>query len=69
MKNFNLEEAKQGKPVCTRDGKPARIICFDRAGMYPIVALIGENEACMVASNTGESNINGPESDYDLMMA
>ena len=29
MKPFNLEEAKQGKPVQTRDGRDARIICFD----------------------------------------
>lgn len=30
LKEFNLEAAKAGKPVCTRDGRPARIICFDR---------------------------------------
>ena len=29
LKPFNLEAAKQGKPVCTRDGRKARIICFD----------------------------------------
>ena len=28
------------KPVQTRDGQPARIICTDRKGAYPIVALI-----------------------------
>lgn len=39
MKPFNLEEAKAGKPVCTRDGRPARIICFDAKSAYPIVAL------------------------------
>lgn len=30
MKPFSLELAKAGKPVCTRDGRKARIICFDR---------------------------------------
>lgn len=41
MKPFNLEEAKQGKPVCTRDGRPARILCFDaKGGRCSIVALI-----------------------------
>lgn len=40
LKPFNLEEAKAGKPVCTRDGRKARIICFDAKGDYPIVALI-----------------------------
>lgn len=29
LKPFDLEAAKQGKPVCTRDGRKARIICFD----------------------------------------
>lgn len=41
MKKFNLEEAKAGKPVITRDGSEARIICFDmKNDLYPIVALI-----------------------------
>lgn len=49
IKPFNLEEARKGKPVCTRDGRKARIICFDRK--YDkfhkdsnIVALITEGE-------------------------
>ena len=29
-REFDLEAAKAGKPVCTRDGRKARIICFDR---------------------------------------
>ena len=32
MKKFNLEEAKAGKPVCTRDGRKARILAFDLKG-------------------------------------
>lgn len=40
LKPFDLEAAKSGKPVCTRDGRKARIICFDRNDLYPIVALI-----------------------------
>jgi len=40
MKPFNLEEAKAGKPVCTRSGRKARIICFDARNDQPIVALI-----------------------------
>jgi hypothetical protein len=47
MKPFNLEAAKAGKPVCTRDGRKARIICFDRKYLYDgqafsIVALVNE---------------------------
>lgn len=58
MKPFNLEEAKQGKPVCTRDGCKARILCFDKISICstPIVALylIDEIEGidcCIVFSN------------------
>lgn len=32
------------KPVMTRDGRPARIICTDRKGEYPILALIDDND-------------------------
>ena len=40
MKPFNLEEAKAGKPVCTRDGRKVRIICFDRKDNTPIVEIL-----------------------------
>lgn len=45
LKEFDLEAAKAGKPVCTRDGRKARIICFDRKLLfkgisYPIIALV-----------------------------
>lgn len=30
MKPFDIEEAKAGKPVCTRVGDEVRILCFDR---------------------------------------
>lgn len=41
MKEFDIEAAKNGAPVQTRDGRPARIICWDRKGLpYPIVVLI-----------------------------
>ena len=39
MKEFDLELAKAGHPVCTRDGKPVRIVCFDAKGDFPIVGL------------------------------
>ena len=40
LKPFDIQKAREGKPVCTRDGRKARIICFDAKGDYPIVALI-----------------------------
>ena len=44
MKTFDLELAKKGFPVCTRDGRDARIICFDRNDpQAPIVALIKDD--------------------------
>lgn len=36
MKPFNLEEAKAGKQVVTKSGRPVRIICWDvKDRMYP----------------------------------
>lgn len=62
MKPFNLEEAKAGKPVCAIDGRPARIICFDRKygnPKFPIVALILDHneEIVTIHTVTGESNV------------
>ena len=38
LKPFDLEKAKAGKPVCTRDGRKARIICFDLKGRNHLIA-------------------------------
>lgn len=43
LKPFDIQKAKEGKPVCTRDGRKARIVCFDKADERPIVALISDN--------------------------
>lgn len=41
MKPFNLEEAKAGKPVYTRDGKRVEIISFENPNsVYPILARV-----------------------------
>lgn len=41
MKPFDLEKAKAGAPVCTREGFKARIVCFDANNdKFPIVALL-----------------------------
>lgn len=47
LKTFDINKAREGKPVCTRDGRKARIICFDaKCDNSPIIALIenGKNE-------------------------
>ena len=41
MKPFDLEEAKAGKPVCTRDGRKVEIISFEHPIKgYPILAKV-----------------------------
>lgn len=69
LKPFDLEAAKAGKPVCTRDGRPARIICFDRVDEYPILALVKNNgkENVYYYRNSGKDDEDF-EKDYDLMM-
>lgn len=74
LKEFDLEAAKAGKPVCTRDGRKARVICFDRdAASYNIVALTeyknfpNKEEEIKVYNNNGKY-ISGEENDLDLMM-
>ena len=70
LKPFDIQKAREGKPVCTRDGRKARIICFDcKDQHYPIVALIecDDTEVVQNYSNKGEAII-GNEWDKDLMM-
>lgn len=70
LKPFDLEKAKAGKPVCTRDGRKARIICFDlKNDEYPIVAAVGNDSSETLFSYTTNGEIaDGIESDKDLMM-
>lgn len=71
LKPFDLEAAKAGASVVTREGTPARIICFDRISNSQMVALIknatGDEDVCTYTLN-GEY-INGYESSFDLFMA
>ena len=71
LKPFDLNLAKAGKPVCTRDGRKARIICFNRESIgFPIIALIknGDTEGVYQFDDKGRSNIDDKERSYDLMM-
>lgn len=80
MKPFNLEEAKAGKPVCTKCGFPVDIICFDTTNeRWPIIALIhdaykrpepnGEpkKHACLFTKE-GTISTEGENNPYTLMM-
>ena len=73
LKPFDIQKAREGKPVCTRDGRMARIICFDRKGydVFPIVALImnGDQESDIYTYRPNGAWIDsGNESNADLMM-
>ena len=75
IKPFNLEAAKAGKPVCTRDGRKARIICFDREFIYKgqnycIVALINDSSYSESLYSYTEDGLFNPNKihNYDLMM-
>lgn len=70
LKPFNIQKAREGKPICTRDGRKARIICFDAKCNLPIIALItqpgGDESLVGYKSNGKLMYLNEP--DCDLMM-
>lgn len=76
-KPFDLEAAKNGAPVCTRDGRPVRIICYDKVtnarNHRTIVALIqSENGGEYVEEyySNGNSGCDANDVyDCDLVMA
>ena len=69
LKPFDLEAAKAGKPVCTRDGRKARIICFDRDCDMHIVALVSDplGESVHYYLSNGKVDFD-KQNDNDLMM-
>ena len=69
LKPLDLEAAKAGKPVCTRDGRKARIICFDLKGdMCPIVAAVEENNMEVLYHYDTKGLNCYKKSELDLMM-
>ena len=72
LKPFDIQKAREGKPVCTRDGRKARIVCFDRLDARPILALVcstdGKAEDIFDYFVNGKRLANALESDLDLMM-
>ena len=74
LKEFNLEAAKAGKPVCTRDGRKARIICFDakRKDEKNIIALVPSKDypgfEDLISYPNNGNYYGGHENDGDLMM-
>lgn len=75
LKPFDIQKAKEGKPVCTRDGRKARIICFDRIcgdDYYKIVACVtafdGDFEEVLSYGIDGYIVDSQNPKDEDLMM-
>lgn len=74
IKPFDLEKAKAGEPVMTRDGCKARVICFDREEVdFPLVALVTDPESGTETLETyradGRYTIAVAVTDLDLVMA
>ena len=69
LKPFDLQKAKEGKPVCTRDGRKARIICFNRNWDMNIVALVSDplGESVHYYLSNGKVDFY-KQNDEDLMM-
>ena len=72
LKPFDLEAAKLGKPVCTRDGRKARVLCYDfkQNEEYPIVVAVENKdgkECALLYSNDGISAMS-KSSNNELVM-
>lgn len=80
MEKFDLEQAKAGKPVCTRDGRKVQIYDYNFAG-YKImggeprcniagkIIIDKEHEVIRIWEPNGNVYLSGLMDDSDLMMA
>ena len=74
LKPFDIQKARKGKPVCTRDGRRARIVCFDKREGFPIVALVETKVNSRISEEVALFDIDGRavtsdiDSKLDLMM-
>lgn len=81
MKEFDLEKAKVGAPVCTRYGKKARIVCFnvksedERLNILALVETDNGYERAVLYDNNGRTyfrqapGVLARYQECDLMMA
>jgi len=73
MTPFDLQKAKLGAPVCTRDGNEVLRLTFLNEGDYPILAVVQfKDEYGVYKYGSRYTNdgvyIKGIETVYDLMM-
>ena len=69
LKPFDIQKAREGKPVCTRDGRKARIVSSSLKNKnFPIIAIVD----CDGEENVYQYDINGVcdehDENLDLMM-
>ena len=62
LKPFDIQKAREGKPVCTRDGRKTRILCYDfkQNEEYPILVAVENKdgkECALLYSNDGVSEM------------
>lgn len=70
MKEFDLEKAKAGAPIITREGRNARIIGEIKHPKYPLVVAVRNrngDEEVFLCTNKGQNNLH-QVSDEDLFM-
>ena len=72
MKPFDLEAAKRGEPVCTRDGRNVRILDYDletEAGNRIVAAVMTDGyETAETYFLNGVMRSDGTKSCWDLML-
>ena len=72
MKQFRLKEhlANPSRKVITRDGRPARIICTNTKGKYPVVALVETDDREITYDFNAEGKfLDDKEDNRDLFFA
>lgn len=72
MKPFDIELAKAGHPVCTRDGRAVRILCYDFITQEdtPIIALVrlSEKQEGIICYKADGRNFAPGMAELDLVM-
>lgn len=66
-----MEAAKQGRAICTGDGRNVRILCYDLKDKdYPIAAAVEDENGEYLEAFTveGVNNLNKPENKDNLFM-
>ena len=71
MKPFDIKLAKQGRKVQTKDGRPARIVCYDVKGnaFKSILTLVDDGKYEFPVFHNGDGIAFDEKSDLNLVMA